>query len=304
MSSTSSPLIPSPSKSVSTTLYYSASSSSVPADEHWYIDINVRHNRNFDTIPHTSTVFDVRGQEHLTHIDSTGFQVLTSPSSVPGDFILSSSDEEIAKRYYPEVEQLLKKQTGASRVVFFDHTIRRPQPPGTPNTPQTREPVLRTHSDQTPASAHRRVQRHVVPPLPYKRFQIINVWRPLLHTVYDYPLAMCDFHSLDVDHDLVPTTLIYPAPTPNGETYSLKYTPKQVWWYWSEMTVDDVVFLKCYDSASVALSKVKESRADVLESELREVAGMAPHTAFLHEEGAKKNIKRHSIEVRALVFYD
>lgn len=70
------------------------------------------------------------------------------------------------------------------------------------------------------------------------------------------------------------------------------------------MTPNDVLFLKCYDSSSRALTTVKTSAADVLESELRDVAGLTPHTAFLDAEGAKKGIPRSSIEVRALVFYD
>jgi len=293
-----------PSHYVSTTLNYSAAFPSTPADEKWYIDINNKNNKNFDTATVPTNIYDVRGQESATNIDTTGFQTITSPSNVPADLLLSSSDAEIERVYYPEVEALLKKHTGASRVVFFDHTVRKPRPPNVPDSPSQRQPVLRAHVDQTPLSAHKRVERHVQPPRPYKRFQLINVWRPINNTVYDYPLAVCDFHTLDVVNDLVPTTLVYPPPAPNGETYSLKHNKNQVWWYWSEMTPDDVILLKCYDSASRALTKVKVSAAEVQESELKDVAGMTPHTAFKDEEGAKKGIERQSIEVRALVFYD
>jgi len=293
-----------PSHSVATTLNYSAPFPDIPASEKWFIDINNKSNKNFDTAIIPTNIYDMRGQEGVTHIDTTGFQAITSPSDVPGDFLLSSSDAEIERVYYPEVEALLLKHTGASRVVFFDHTVRKTRPPGTPDLPSQRQPVLRAHVDQTPLSAHKRVERHVQPPRPYKRFQLINVWRPILNTVHDYPLAVCDFHTLDVVNDLVPTTLVYPPPTPNGETYSMKHSDKLVWWYWSEMTPDDVLFLKCYDSASRALTKVKASAAEVQESELADVAGMTPHTAFLDTEGAKKGIERQSIEVRALVFYD
>jgi hypothetical protein len=46
--------------------------------------------------------------------------------------------------------------------------------------------------------------------------------------VYDYPLAMCESGTVDVENDLEPTTLVYPAPAPNGETYSVKHNEKQV----------------------------------------------------------------------------
>ncbi len=84
----------------------------------------------------------------LTHINTTGFQAITSPSSVSGDFLLTSSDEEIARVYYPEVEVLLKKHTGATRVVFFQHILREPYYPNVPCTPHTHSPVQRVHVDQ------------------------------------------------------------------------------------------------------------------------------------------------------------
>jgi len=286
---------------VPTTLKYSSGNTS---GDKWFVDINNVQDTNIVRVDTPTNIYDLRGQEAATHIDTTGFQAITSPSAVSGDFLLSSSEADIARVYYPEVEELLLKHTGASRVVFFDHTLRKPQPADVPDSPANRRPVLLAHVDQTPASAHKRVERHVQPPRPYKRFQLINVWRPINNTVYDYPLAVCEFNSLDVVNDLVPTTLLYPAPTPNGETYSVQYNPNHVWWHWSHMQPSEVLLLKCYDSASRALTQIKASAADVDVSQLRDVAGMTPHTAFRDEEGVKKGIDRYSIEVRALVFYD
>jgi len=298
-----SPLIPNPEISVPTTLYYSVARPGVT--EKWATDSKSIDGKNFDTIPVSSVIYDIRGQENQTHIDKTGFQAITSPSTFSSEFILSATDAEIENSYFPEVEELIKKQTGASRVIFFDHTIRRPKSEQAEGE-YLRAPVLRAHVDQSPGASHRRVLRHDVPAKPWRRFQIINVWRPLKNTVYDYPLAVCDFNSVDVTKDLVATNLIYPPPRPIGETYSVKHNENLVWWYWSEMTSENVLFLKCYDSASRELTKVKieDGGAEVIESELRDVAGLTPHTAFLHEEGAKKGIGRYSIEVRTLVFYD
>lgn len=85
--------------------------------------------------------------------------------------------------------------------------------------------------------------------------------------MHDWPLAVCEFNSLDVVNDLVPTTLKYPPPLPHGETYSVTHSPTHRWWFWSEMTPDDVLLLKCYDSASRALTHVKESKAEVCQSD-------------------------------------
>jgi len=298
-------LIPSKGHSRNAVINYGFPIPTTPPGDKWSVDINNINNRNYARDPVDTTVYDLRGQESKTHIDTTGFQALTSPSSISSDVLLSGNDKEIEKIYYPEVEALLLKSTGASRVVFFDHTVRMPRvgEDGV-SLPTERKPVLFAHVDQTPVSAHKRVVRHVNPPLPYKRFQLINVWRPIKNNVHDYPLAVCESGTVDVERDLEPTDLIYPPPTPTGETYSLRYNKNQVWWYWNEMTPDEVLLLKCYDSASRELSKVTRSGVDVLQDELRDVASVTPHTAFFDSEGAKKGIPRLSIEVRALVFYD
>ena len=76
------------------------------------MDINNAKNRNYENVPTITTIYDMRDQEHNTHIDKTGFQALTSPSSISSDLLLSGNDKEIEKIYYPEVEALLLKHTG------------------------------------------------------------------------------------------------------------------------------------------------------------------------------------------------
>ncbi|CAF1227962.1 unnamed protein product [Adineta ricciae] len=294
-------------RDVNTTLTYNRALPSNDASEHWFININASSDgkrvQNFEEDVIETTIHDIRGRESETHIDVTGFQAIHSPSAVDPDLILDGTDEQVKEIYYGEVEQLIKRVTGADHVVFFDHTIRRVRPNQVDDSPAVRQPVQRTHVDQTPISAHARVQRHA-PNIQWKRFQLINVWRPLKNPVYDYPLAVADCRTVDVINDLVPTTLVYPPPLPNGETYSVVHNPNQRWYYWSKMTPDEVLFLKCYDSASRALSTVKQSAAQVDETLLRDVAGLTPHTAFYDAQGAQEGPSRNSIEVRALVFYN
>ncbi|KAL1616796.1 hypothetical protein SLS54_008188 [Diplodia seriata] len=42
------------------------------------------------------------------------------------------------------------------------------------------------------------------------RIQCVNVWKPLIGPVRDWPLAMCDPQSVNVDQDLEPCDLVYP----------------------------------------------------------------------------------------------
>ena len=75
---------------------------------------------NIDADPHPVVVYDVRGKEDTVSLDTTGFEFVKHTSEIK-DF---DDEERIKDVYYKEVEELLKKQTGAKRVFIFDHTIR------------------------------------------------------------------------------------------------------------------------------------------------------------------------------------
>jgi len=82
----------------------------------------------------------------------------------------------------------------------------------------------------------------LAPELLKHRFQIINLWRPISHSALDYPLALCDYRSIDFDKDLVPTTLKFPER--DGETFSVKYNPAHQWKYLRGMKRDEIVLIK------------------------------------------------------------
>ncbi|KAH9024066.1 hypothetical protein EDB85DRAFT_292773 [Lactarius pseudohatsudake] len=228
-------------------------------------------------------VENLRGRAEVT-LDKNGFQFFHHPAKHTS----FANDEEILREYYPESIELLKQLTGASRVVLFDHTIRRRRP-GVIDTPQARQPVPGVHVDQTTASAIARVQRHLptedVEGFLQRRFQIINLWRPIHHAAYDWPLALCDFNSVDRSRDLVPHTLKYPDR--DGETYGVQWNENHRWKYVRGMTPEEGVLIKCFDSIQDG-----------------SVAVLTPHTAFEDPTTPSGVEKRESIELRALVFYD
>jgi hypothetical protein len=124
--------------------------------------------------------------------------------------------------------------------------IRRRRPGEPDNSPQKRQPVSLVHVDQTTASAIACVHRHLppeeAPSLLRRRFQIINLWRPISHAAVDWPLALCDFRSVDVKNDLVPITLIYPDR--EGENFGLTHNPNHKWKYKRAMTPEEFVLIK------------------------------------------------------------
>jgi hypothetical protein len=76
---------------------------------------------------HTVEIRDVRPVASTLSLEREGFQLLTAPTCV-GDF---DDEEAVRTRYYAETIALLEELTGASRVVVFDHTIRRRIPGAT-----------------------------------------------------------------------------------------------------------------------------------------------------------------------------
>jgi hypothetical protein len=104
------------------------------------------------------------------------------------------------------------------------------------------------HVDQTTASAVARVRRHLPPEdvegLLQRRFQIVNLWRPIHHIALDWPVALCDFDSVGRSRDPVPHTLKYSDR--DGETYgaqwNVRYRGKYV--RGTRMTPEEGVLIK------------------------------------------------------------
>lgn len=126
-------------------------------------------------------------------------------------------------------------------------TAKRHRAPGITNdSPQNRGPVQSVHVDQTTASAISRVRRHLPPDdvegLLQGRFQIVNLWRPIHHAAFDWPLAVCDFYSVDTNRDLVPHTLKFPDR--DGETYGVQWNENHKWKYFRGMTPEEGLLIK------------------------------------------------------------
>jgi len=213
-------------------------------------------------------------------LDTNGF-VLTKHETAVKDFYDS---EEVKSIYYPEVERLLKQETGAARVVIFDHIVRNPVL-AKRGEKGAREPAKTVHNDYTVKSAPRRVRDHLpeeADRLLQSRFAEINVWRPIRGPIESSPLALCDARSL-LPGDVVPCDLVYRDRV--GETYGFTYNPQHRWYYFPRMERNEAILLKCYDSKD-------DGRAR-----------FTAHTSFEDPNSPANAEPRESIEVRALVFW-
>lgn len=232
--------------------------------------------------PHDFVVNDITGAEDEYSLDSHGFQYCFRESREKN----FTDDQSIRATYYEDCEQLLKDVTGATRVRIFNHKVRRGPTQwhhlGLKNL-ANRGPVTKTHVDQSYRGAELRMRWEFpeeADEIVKRRYQIINVWRPI-ETILKDPIAVADADSVP-DEDLVGAVMV--EDDFHGESWVVRHNPNHQWHYKHRMTPQDVLLIKCFDS-NVS------------------VARRSLHSAFEDPMHCDKD-SRQSIEVRCLVCYD
>ena len=212
-------------------------------------------------------------------LDRNGFRFVPYDTNV-ADFF---DEAQIRAIYYPEMEALVKAQSGASRVVVFDHTLRTADDEARAAR-KIREVVRRVHNDYTEWSGPQRL-RDVLPQeadaLSRRRFAIVQVWRPIRFPVETFPLAICDAQSL-ASADRVVSERRYPGRI--GQTYAITHNPAHRWYWFPRMRREEALVFKVYDSR-------------------QDVARWTAHTAFEDPTSPPGARPRESIEIRTLALF-
>ena len=213
-------------------------------------------------------------------LDRDGFRFVGHDTKVRDFF----DEDEVRRVYYPEMEALVKSESGARRVVVFDHTLRTADDE-LRETRKIREVVRRVHNDYTEWSGPQRV-RDLLPneadDLLRGRFAIVQVWRPIRRPVETFPLAICDARSLS-PQDLVISERRYPNRI--GQTYAITFNPAHIWYWFPRMRREEALVFKVYDSLT-------DGRAR-----------WTAHTAFEDPTSPANAHPRESIEIRTLAFF-
>src|ERR1700704_3415519 len=213
-------------------------------------------------------------------LDVTGFEFVGHRTQMKDFF----DAEELKRVYYAEVEALVKKVSGASRVVVFDHTLRSGDE-AEREAKLVREPVLNVHNDYTEWSGPQRV-RDLLPgeaeALLQRRFAIIQVWRAINQPIQSNPLAIADARSL-APKDLIRRERRYPNRV--CKTSRVGYNPDHRWFYFPQMRRDEALVFKVYESA-------KDGRAR-----------FTAHSSFEDPTTPEGAPPRQSIEMRTLAFF-
>jgi hypothetical protein len=229
---------------------------------------------------HVVMIHDARLLDPKPELEREGFEL------VAFDGEPESPDDAGAVRrdFYPKIESLVREQTGAVRVLAFDHNIRT-SADDTSGRVAVQAPVRLAHNDYTERSGPQRV-RDLVPEdakaLLTRRFAVVNVWKPIVRPALASPLAVCDAQTLRPG-DFIETDLRYPDRV--GEIYSFAFSERHRWLYVPAMRTDETMLLKCYDSD-------------------HERSRFTAHTAIDDPHTPPDAAPRESIEVRTLVFFD
>ena len=231
---------------------------------------------------HEMAIRNGRPLRDTFRLDMHGFVFVEHHTKVK-DF----TDEAERKRVYdPEVQALIKKHSGASDVVVFDHTIRitddesqrvsgaRPTVKGVHNDYTERSAPIRLREIVGDAEAERRMK---------KRWAIIQMWRPIRGPVMIDPLGICDGRSIP-QKGFIRVERRYKYRT--GEVYHIAHDPKHEWFYFPYMERDEALVFKVFDSDTSKLSR------------------FTAHSAFDDPATPADAPPRESIETRTFAFFD
>jgi hypothetical protein len=235
---------------------------------------------------------------------SHGFELRTHRSAVR-DF---RDKDEVAAIYPDEVVAAVKQFTGAEHVATMSWMVRtsgalpapRPADAGYKHSGGVQPPAGEAHCDASPDrvdafAKNLHAQRFPDAP-PYSRFLYTSFWRAFSPPPQDYPLALCDGNSVG-DEEGVPNTLfvvdripereemLKPVPGEDQRVAAaiFHHNPAHRWWYFSNMTRDEILLIVFHDSRRVRPWRV-------------------PHTAF-RDTSRPDAIPRESIEFRSVAYF-
>lgn len=198
--------------------------------------------------------------------------------------------------YAAEVAEVAMRLSGADVVVPIGGMLRN----AAATSATVQPPAAEAHVDFTQQFAEARAEamyRKAHPAGPgYRRFIGFSLWRALSAPPQDMPLALCEGRSVrddegtrntKVDVSEIPTGDALYAPIEGEENMPaatiFHHSPGHRWWYFPDMSPDEVIFIKLYDSDHTK-------------------AWRCPHTAFRDSTRADARPRR-SMEFRAMAYF-
>ena len=239
-------------------------------------------------------------------LDVHGFRSAVQPTAVR-DF---HDKDEVDRVYEAEVERHVQALTGADKVVARGWMVRtsadlseraQQKHENYTHAGGVQPPAGEAHVDTNTPTARRMAEftyrKHFPDGPGFKRFLVSSYWRCFSPPPQDVPLAICDGRTSFAGEEKS-NTLFIVDEFPEGEALTapiegeeamiaasiFSHSPAMRWWYFSNMTRDDVLLFKFHDSDHARTWR-------------------CPHTAFHDPRFPDANV-RESIEVRSVAFWE
>ncbi len=244
------------------------------------------------TLPGTPMwIADGRGL--TTDLEREGF-VLVRHESAVADFHRLQEDPDVDQQYMAETAAMLEELTGAAQVFMLGGGKKRYGESAVDKlAPLTNaKPARYPHADNTDASAEELAQMMdmfvaEIDLGAHARWVMYNVWRAITPPPQDFPLAVCDAQSFTHADEVTVTAIT--EERNSGEivhdTVGYVHNPDHRWYYFPDMTIDEVIVFKSGDSDPTGAVRVA-------------------HTAFTDPTCPPGVPTRASVEMRALALFD
>jgi hypothetical protein len=252
---------------------------------------------NISFEPHQVLIHDARPIQNQFSLDREGFELVKHASAVVVDPRIRTANvthdmvgNEVNDAYHHEVAEFLRQLTGARQVIRQKSgLIVRTSLQAKSRT--WAPPAGFVHLDYVTETAEMfrdiSIEVEGVKIAPYCRFAVYQTWRVLSQPPQDNTLAICDGRSVPASDAVVFHAVVGPKGVPGSEFDAriCKYGPDHRWYYFSNMSPDELMIFKGYDS------KVPD-------------AMNAMHTAFDNTTAGPNSVPRESIEARFFAFFD
>jgi hypothetical protein len=214
---------------------------------------------------HDVRIFDGRFGREALDFDREGFRLLDHASPITADSDLAVEGEG----YLASVAALLKAASGADLVVaqgtgLLKRHAERAKVAGAIG------PSRWAHMDYTTYSAGKWVEwiegwqglelRH------YPRFAVFQTWRCVSPGPQDNTLVLCDASTIKPEGLIVFDACMrkpYDGPGNTFESQLCRYDPDQRWLYFPDLTPDELIVFKAFDSAAGWNAQPLHNSADI-----------------------------------------
>lgn len=227
-----------------------------------------------------------------TDLDREGFVLVRHVSAVD-DFDLIQADAAVDQQYVEEITDLLARTTGASRAFMLGGGKKRYGESEAEKLASlsNAKPARYPHADNTDVSSVELVDMLAafVPDLDvrrYSRWALYNLWRATTPPPQDFPLAVCDARTLAPSDEVTVKAITEEMGSAiRHDTTGYLHNPAHRWYYFADMTPDEVLVFKAHDT------DVRRARR-------------VPHTAFTDPTCPSGVATRASVEMRGLALFD